>query len=309
MKILFSIVTAVLVLAVGGCAPQVDVEAERAAIRKFHDECMTSLQAGNVDCFAEDGQMLPLDAAPIKGRDAVGELVSQFIKDPNFSVSHNIVNAEVSRSGDQAYIHYAYEITMSDHDGNPVAEQGKAIWILKKQPQVGWKILIDTWKADGESMSDALVKTEQMTAQAQVEEQNKEVVERYWNGKWNERRPEILDELQTPDVAYHGTAMNMNGIEEYKQVYSSFLSAFHDTQITVDELIAEGDKVMSRVSVSGTHKGDFDGLPPTEKVFTISLFTVFRLDNGKIAEEWEVVDELGLMHQLGMELGPKEDEK
>jgi steroid delta-isomerase-like uncharacterized protein len=150
--------------------------------------------------------------------------------------------------------------------------------------------------------------SEQIKAQAQVEEQNKEVVRRYWNGKWNKRRSEILDELQTLDVTYHGTSMTMNGVEEYKQVYGGFLSAFHDTQITIEELLAEGDKVMSRVSVNGVHKGDFEGIPPTGKVFTISLFTVFRLIDGKIVEEWEVLDELGLMHQLGMELGPKEDE-
>ena len=129
--------------------------------------------------------------------------------------------------------------------------------------------------------------SEQIKAQAQVEEQNKEVVRRYWNGKWNKRRSEILDELQTLYVTYHGTSVTMNGIEE---------------------LLAEGDKVMSRVSVNGVHKGDFEGIPPTGKVFTISLFTVFRLIDGKIVEEWEVLDELGLMHQLGMELGPKEDE-
>ena len=66
---------------------------------------------------------------------------------------------------------------------------------------------------------------------------------------------------------------------------------------------------MSRVSISGTHNGEFDGLPPTENVFTVSTFSVFRLVDGKIVEEWEVLDELGLMHQLGMELGLKEDEK
>ena len=148
-----------------------------------------------------------------------------------------------------------------------------------------------------------------MKAQARVEEQNKEAIKRYWDGKWNERSPEILNELQTLDVAYHGTSMNMNGIEEYKQVYSGILSAFHDSQVTIEELIAEGDRVMSRVSIKGVHKGEFDGIPATENAFTISIFTVFRLTDGKIAEEWEILDELGLMHQLGMELGPKEDEK
>ena len=145
-----------------------------------------------------------------------------------------------------------------------------------------------------------------MSDQAEVAAQNKAVVQRYWVGKWNERRPEILDELQTPDVFYHGTSMTMNGLEEYKQVYGIYLSALQDTHIEIEELIAEGDKVMSRVSLRGTHGGDLGGLPPTGKTFTVSAFTVFRLENGRIAEEWEILDELGMMHQLGMELGPKD---
>jgi len=148
-----------------------------------------------------------------------------------------------------------------------------------------------------------------MSAQSEVEAQNKAVVQRYWDGKWNERRPEILDELQTPDVTYHGTSMNMNGIEEYKQAYGSFLSAFHDTQLEVDGLIAEGDKVMSRVTMHGTHKGELEGIPPTGNVLTVRAFTVFRLIDGRIAEEWEILDELGMMHQLGMELKPEEGER
>lgn len=75
---------------------------------------------------------------------------------------------------------------------------------------------------------EALAELAAMKAQAAVEEQNKEVVKRYWNGKWNERRPEILDETQTIDVVYHGTSMEMKNLEEYKQVYNGFLSAFED---------------------------------------------------------------------------------
>jgi steroid delta-isomerase-like uncharacterized protein len=133
---------------------------------------------------------------------------------------------------------------------------------------------------------------------------NKDIVRRYWNGKWNERRPEILDELQTPDVVYHGASMKMKGLEEYKQAYGYFRSALHDTELTIEELIAEGDKVMSRVACRGVHKGEFEGIPATGKTVTVNIFTVFRLVDGKIAEEWEIFDELGLMTQLGMELKP-----
>jgi steroid delta-isomerase-like uncharacterized protein len=155
----------------------------------------------------------------------------------------------------------------------------------------------------------AMAELEEFRAQAALEEQNKEVVRRYWNGKWNERRTEILDELMTPDVVYHGTSMEMNGVEEYKQVYNMYRSALHETQITIEEIIAEGDKVMTRLSLSGIQKGDLAGIPPTGKSFTSTVFTVFLLIDGKIAEEWEVMDELGLMQQLGFELKPKEGEK
>lgn len=139
-----------------------------------------------------------------------------------------------------------------------------------------------------------------------VEEHNKEVILKYWEGKWNDRRPEILDESQTPDVVYHGTSMNMNGLDEYKAVYQSYLSALHDTHIEIEELIAEGDRVVSRCLFTGVHAGELEGLPPTGKTIQIQMFTVFRLVNGKIAEEWEIMDELGFMLQLGMEHTPKE---
>ena len=140
--------------------------------------------------------------------------------------------------------------------------------------------------------------------QAEVEQRNKEILRRYWDGKWNQRSPTILDELQSPDVVYRSPSMEMNGLEEYKQVYGAFASAFHDTHLTINDIIAEGDKVMTRVTLRCTHKGELEGIAPTGKTLTVSLFTVFRLDGGKIVEEQELLDELGMMQQLGMELRP-----
>ena len=142
--------------------------------------------------------------------------------------------------------------------------------------------------------------------QKELEDLNKSVIQRYWDGKWNERRIGILDELQIKEIVYHGTSMKMNGIEEYKQAYKHYLSAFHHTRIEVAELIAEGDRVMSRIRLQGVHQGELESLPATGKKFSINAFTVFRLHKGKIAEEWEIIDEMGLMQQLGMELTPGE---
>ncbi len=159
MKKLIPICATVLVLVVSGCSPKVDMEVERAAVHKFHDECMTAFLAGNVDCFAEAAQLLPPGASPITGKKAIGGFMSQVIEDPNFSGFHDIVNVEVSRSGDLAYIHYTYEIIVSDPGGSPVAEQGKAVYVLTKQPQAGWKILIDIWNTDAEGASDTVLET------------------------------------------------------------------------------------------------------------------------------------------------------
>jgi steroid delta-isomerase-like uncharacterized protein len=137
-----------------------------------------------------------------------------------------------------------------------------------------------------------------------IEVHDKDVVRRYWNGKWNERRSEILDELLTPDVVYHGTSMSMNGREEYKQVYDVFRSALHDTRLEIEDLIAEGDRVVSRVSLRCVHGGELEGIQPTGNEIALDAYTVFRLVDGRIAEEWEIIDELGMMQQIGMELVP-----
>jgi steroid delta-isomerase-like uncharacterized protein len=146
----------------------------------------------------------------------------------------------------------------------------------------------------------------QFKSQKELEELNKSIVQHYWEGKWNQRRPEILDELQTQDVIYHGTSETINGVEEYKRAYDHYRSALHDTRIEISGLIAEGDLIMSRVVLHAIHNGELGGIPPTGNEIHVTAFTVFRLVDGKIAEEWEVIDELGMMMQLGMELNMKE---
>ncbi len=143
--------------------------------------------------------------------------------------------------------------------------------------------------------------------QKEQERRNKKLVEHYWNGKWNERRTEILDECLSSNVRYHGTSMTINGIEEYKQVYQSYLAAFGKSELEITELIAAGDKVVSRISLSCLHTGELDGIPPGGKEIKLTVFTIFKLQDGKIAEEWEILDELGMMQQLGLELTMKKN--
>ncbi len=151
MKSLLLSFTAVLVSILAGCAPQADTEVERAAIRAFHDDCLSAQINGDVGCFAEDGQMLPNEFPPIKGKSAIADVVGQIIEDPNFTVSHDVIDIDVSQSGDLGYIQYTYTLTHSDLDGNPATERGNGVFILKKQPQVGWRYVLDIANAAAEA--------------------------------------------------------------------------------------------------------------------------------------------------------------
>jgi predicted ester cyclase len=120
-------------------------------------------------------------------------------------------------------------------------------------------------------------KTEESFMSTDQEIQNKEVVRRYWEEKWNVRSPTVLDDLQSPDVLYHGPSHEMSGIAEYKEAYGLYLSAFQDTKVTVEDLVASGDRVVSRVHMTGVHTGPLPDLPPTGKAFSMGMITVFRL--------------------------------
>ena len=76
--------------------------------------------------------------------------------------------------------------------------------------------------------------------------------------------------------------------------------AFPDLRFTIEDLIAEGDKVVYRYSATGTHKGDLSGIAATEKMVTITGMVISRILNGKVQEDWEQTDMLGLMQQLGV---------
>lgn len=134
----------------------------------------------------------------------------------------------------------------------------------------------------------ALTELKSLKAQQAVEEQNKSVIKYYWDGKWNERLPEILDELLTKDVIHHGSSNEINGVEEYKKVYNTYLSAMMNTRFEIKELIAEGNLIMSRAVFYGTYNGTLGDIYPVGKEISFRFFTVFRIVDGKIAEEWEL---------------------
>lgn len=125
-----------------------------------------------------------------------------------------------------------------------------------------------------------------------------------WLEKLNKGKATFLatmDEHYATDYVYHGpTGEDIRGLKNYKQYFSNFLDAFPDTHFTFDDIVAEGDKVVIRFTWTGTHKGEFQGIPPTNKKITIWGITIVRIVGGKTAEEWEMMDIMGFMQQLGV---------
>jgi steroid delta-isomerase-like uncharacterized protein len=107
------------------------------------------------------------------------------------------------------------------------------------------------------------------------------------------------DELYGPDWVGHFPGMPPLRAEHHKQYAAAMAKAFPDLDRTIDDLFAADDKVVLRWSATGTHTGDFNGMPPTGRVATSSGITIFRVEDGRIVEEWAESDMLGLLQQLG----------
>ena len=145
-----------------------------------------------------------------------------------------------------------------------------------------------------------------MSTETAKELENKAIVKNSIEELWNKRNLSILDEVYSPEILSRGPSMELHNLDELKNMCNVFVSAFHDTKITIKDQIAKDDTVVTRFDFEGVHKGEFAELPPTGKKIKIAGVSITRLVKDKIVDEWEVFDELGLMQQLGMELKPME---
>ena len=132
-------------------------------------------------------------------------------------------------------------------------------------------------------------------------EENKAIVRKFIDEVVNKHNLKTVDELFAPDFVLHiaGNPEPMHGPESIKQADKMFSVAFPDWHNTLDDLIAEGDKVVTRWTERGTHRGEFQGISPTGKQVTLAGMDLFLIKNGKIVEQWVYADMPGFMQQLG----------
>jgi predicted ester cyclase len=134
--------------------------------------------------------------------------------------------------------------------------------------------------------------------------ENKQIALRFAQDGWGTMPnwERVWDELISPDVIQHfnSSPKPILGLEANKELNASLFQGFPDIKQTIEDVIAEGDKVVYRTTLEGTHTGEFLGIPPTGKSAKINDFTMLRISDGQIVEWWYECNLLELMKQLGL---------
>ncbi|MGE5378654.1 MAG: ester cyclase [Bacteroidota bacterium] len=132
-------------------------------------------------------------------------------------------------------------------------------------------------------------------------EQNKSIVRRWVEEGWNKGNAALIDQLFTPDFYQHETGPEtVTSSEALKQFHAGYLAAIPDLQFTVDDLVAEGDRVAWRFQATGHQNGPLMGVPASGKAVAVTGIIIFRFEGSRIAEAWLNLDVLGLLQQVGI---------
>jgi steroid delta-isomerase-like uncharacterized protein len=132
-------------------------------------------------------------------------------------------------------------------------------------------------------------------------------VSRRWIEAYNARDDAAQADVLAPGYIGHAPASlepSPMGPDAWAQFLAGFTEGFPDLELTIEDTVAEGDLVAQRISFSGTHTGEFQGLPPTNKRVTFSGLELNRFEDGRVAEHWFQLDALGLLQQLGLAVVP-----
>jgi len=131
-------------------------------------------------------------------------------------------------------------------------------------------------------------------------EDNKVLVQRWFEEVWNRGRQDAVDQLMAPNALVHGLGEAMRGPAGFKRFHAAYREAFPDVRIVVEDMVAEGDKVAFRWSATATHRGISLGFEPTNRDVRFEGMGIIRVESGKLVEGWNTFDQLGMLQQLGV---------
>ena len=133
-----------------------------------------------------------------------------------------------------------------------------------------------------------------------MSEQNKALVQRFYDEVVTQGNIDLIDELVSEDLVEHeefpGLEPNREGVKAF---FRMIRAAFPDLTFTIEDILAEGDRVAARVTVRGTQKGEWMGIPPSDRHIEVTAIDFLRFEDGKAVEHWGVMDAMAMMEQLG----------
>ena len=131
-------------------------------------------------------------------------------------------------------------------------------------------------------------------------ENNKIIVRRVFEEGINQKNTAVYDEIIAPGYVNHNFPAPTSGPEGMKQVIGLFQAGFPDLRVIVEDVVAEADKVATRGYFTGTHRGEFNGIPATGKAVKVTYSDTWRVEGNRLVENWVQMDLMGLMQQLGV---------
>ena len=139
-----------------------------------------------------------------------------------------------------------------------------------------------------------------------MSEENKARTRQFYEEVINKKDLDLMDEYCVSDFIDHNPDPGQGqGLEGVKESFRQALDAFPDLHLAIDDMIAEGDKVVSRLTFSGTHKAEFAGIPASGKSFSVPVIDIIRIVDGKAVERWGLYDSMSMMQQIGAMPGPE----
>ena len=137
-----------------------------------------------------------------------------------------------------------------------------------------------------------------------MSEENKALIQRWFEEVWNQGKSDVIDELCAEDAVIHGlvdgSGQPVSGRQAFHEFHNQFRGAFSDLYISIDDVVCEGDRVVARCSVRGKHTGESLGFAATYAPIQIEGIAIVRIRNGQIAEAWNQFDFLEMNKQLGV---------
>jgi steroid delta-isomerase-like uncharacterized protein len=130
-------------------------------------------------------------------------------------------------------------------------------------------------------------------------EENKALVRNFIEEVYNKGNLDFIDQVVASDFVRHGLGGDMSETEIIRQRVQAVRNAFPDFHITIEDQIAEGDKVVTRQTHTGTHKGEFQGIAATGKKIRVAEISIIRIQDGNIREGWVIVEQLAMLQQIG----------